>query len=135
MLAIWQNIFAFTRPRRAINAPSLMLRWVVMVLVAAQLSACNTLPKKPEEVVQAKPSDVHPEVIQQPEIVKRKWAPKVALVLGGGGSRGFAHVGVIKALEAQGIVPDIMVGTSVGSAVGALYAASTVFNCKNFPFQ
>ena len=47
----------------------------------------------------------------------------MALVLGGGGTRGFAHVGVIKALEAQGIVPDIIVGTSVGSAVGALYAS------------
>ncbi len=50
-------------------------------------------------------------------------APKIALVLGGGGTRGFAHVGVIKALEAQGIFPDIIVGTSVGSAIGALYAA------------
>lgn len=52
-----------------------------------------------------------------------KAPPKIALVLGGGGTRGFAHVGVIKALEAQGIVPDIIVGTSVGSAIGALYAA------------
>jgi len=50
-------------------------------------------------------------------------APKIALVLGGGGTRGFAHVGVIKALEAQGIIPDIIVGTSVGSAIGALYSA------------
>jgi NTE family protein len=49
--------------------------------------------------------------------------PKVALVLGGGGARGFAHIGVIKVLEAKGIVPDIVVGTSVGSLVGALYAA------------
>ncbi len=48
---------------------------------------------------------------------------KIALVLGGGGTRGFAHIGVIKALEAQGIVPDIVVGTSAGSAIGALYAA------------
>jgi len=48
---------------------------------------------------------------------------KVGLVLGGGAARGFAHVGVIKALEAQGIVPDIIVGTSAGSVVGALYAA------------
>ncbi len=48
---------------------------------------------------------------------------KVALVLGGGAARGFAHIGVIKALEAQGIVPDIVVGTSAGSVVGALYAA------------
>lgn len=48
---------------------------------------------------------------------------KIALALGGGAARGFAHVGVIKALEAQGIVPDIVVGTSAGSVVGALYAA------------
>jgi len=48
---------------------------------------------------------------------------KIALALGGGAARGFAHVGVIKALEAQGILPDIIVGTSAGSVVGALYAA------------
>lgn len=49
-------------------------------------------------------------------------SPKIALVLGGGAARGFAHVGVIKVLEAQGIYPDIIVGTSAGSVVGALYA-------------
>lgn len=48
--------------------------------------------------------------------------PVLALVLGGGASRGFAHVGVIKALEKQGVRPDIVVGTSAGSFVGALYA-------------
>lgn len=48
---------------------------------------------------------------------------KVGLVLGGGAARGFAHIGVIKALESQGIVPDYVVGTSAGSLVGALYAA------------
>ncbi len=50
-------------------------------------------------------------------------APKIALVLGGGAARGFAHIGVIKVLEAQGIVPSIVVGTSAGAVVGALYAA------------
>ncbi len=48
---------------------------------------------------------------------------RIALALGGGAARGFAHVGVIKALEAQGISPDIVVGTSAGSVVGALYAS------------
>lgn len=48
--------------------------------------------------------------------------PKVALVLGGGAARGFAHVGVIKTLEAAGVTPDIVVGTSAGAVVGALYA-------------
>lgn len=50
-------------------------------------------------------------------------APRVALVLGGGGAKGFAHVGVIKALEKGGITPTIVVGTSVGSLVGSLYAS------------
>ncbi len=50
-------------------------------------------------------------------------APSVALVLGGGGAKGFAHVGVIKALEESGITPTLVVGTSVGSLVGSLYAS------------
>jgi NTE family protein len=48
---------------------------------------------------------------------------RIGLALGGGAARGFAHIGVIKALEAQGIHPEIVVGTSAGSVVGALYAA------------
>jgi NTE family protein len=48
---------------------------------------------------------------------------RIGLALGGGAARGFAHIGVIKALEAQGILPDIVAGTSAGSVVGALYAA------------
>ncbi len=57
-----------------------------------------------------------------PPVVERPPA-KIALALGGGAARGFAHVGVIKALEAQGISPDIIVGTSAGSVVGSLYAS------------
>src|SRR5262249_47701497 len=48
--------------------------------------------------------------------------PLVALVLGAGGSRGFAHVRVIKALEAAGIRPDMVVGSSSGAVVAALFA-------------
>ncbi|MCW5602928.1 MAG: patatin-like phospholipase family protein, partial [Burkholderiales bacterium] len=48
--------------------------------------------------------------------------PLVGLVLGAGGSRGFAHVGVIKALEAAGIDADIVVGSSSGAIVASLYA-------------
>lgn len=68
-----------------------------------------------------------PEVKEMPPVPPKaavvKAAPKVALALGGGAVRGFAHVGVIKTLEAHGIVPDMVVGTSAGSVVGALYAA------------
>lgn len=48
--------------------------------------------------------------------------PRIALVLGGGAARGFAHVGVIRALEQEKIPIDLIVGTSVGSLIGALYA-------------
>jgi NTE family protein len=48
--------------------------------------------------------------------------PRIALVLGGGAARGFAHVGVIRALEQEKIPIDLIVGTSVGSLIGAIYA-------------
>lgn len=49
--------------------------------------------------------------------------PVVAVVLSGGAALGFAHVGVLKAIEAAGIPVDIVVGTSMGAIVGGLYAA------------
>ncbi len=66
-----------------------------------------------------------PPVVAAPVVVASEPARplKIGLALGGGAARGFAHIGVIKALEARGIVPDIIVGTSAGSVVGALYAS------------
>lgn len=49
--------------------------------------------------------------------------PKIALVLGGGAARGFAHIGVIRVLEQEKIPVDMLIGTSVGSLIGAIYAA------------
>jgi NTE family protein len=65
---------------------------------------------------------------EQPTVAQPTVAPpphplRIGLVLGGGAARGFAHIGVIKVLEAQGILPDLIVGTSAGSVVGALYAS------------
>jgi len=54
--------------------------------------------------------------------------PVVGLVLGAGAARGFAHVGVIKALEAQGIRPDIVVGSSAGSVIATLLASGATGN-------
>jgi NTE family protein len=48
---------------------------------------------------------------------------KIGLALGGGAAKGFAHIGVIKMLEASGIHPDVVAGTSSGSVVGVLYAS------------
>ena len=74
--------------------------------LAVLTSACNSIPS-------ANPIQAAPE----------PYIPSVALVLGGGGAKGFAHVGVIKALEENGITPTLVVGTSVGSLVGSLYAS------------
>ncbi len=49
---------------------------------------------------------------------------RVALVLGGGGARGLAHVGVLSVLEEAGIRPDLIVGTSMGALIGAAYSAT-----------
>ncbi|WP_084454462.1 patatin-like phospholipase family protein [Algoriphagus terrigena] len=49
-------------------------------------------------------------------------SPKIGLVLSGGGAKGMAHVGVIRAMEKAGIRPDYIVGTSMGSVIGGLYA-------------
>lgn len=106
---------------------SFTVRAVLWLGMALMVSACQTPPKPPVS------STVPPEVVAEPAAPSAPPASsttvpaprpiKIALVLGGGAARGFAHIGVIKALEAQGIVPDMVVGTSAGSLVGALYAA------------
>ncbi|UCD69686.1 MAG: patatin-like phospholipase family protein [Betaproteobacteria bacterium] len=80
---------------------------VRVACLAILVSACATKPPEPE-------IPLEPAVVEEPTI---------ALVLGGGAAKGFAHVGVIKALEAHEIAPDMVVGTSAGSVVAALFAA------------
>lgn len=77
------------------------------------LGGCATEPIVYKEVTPPEASRLLP--------VKQE-KPVIALVLGGGASRGFAHVGVIRVLEQNDIKPDIIVGSSAGSLVGALYA-------------
>jgi NTE family protein len=76
------------------------------------LPACRSAPG---------PVPTPPPVVSEPPPPPPK--PKVGLVLGGGAARGFAHVGVIRVLEQEKIPIDLVVGTSVGSLIGALYAA------------
>ena len=87
----------------------LLRKTLTLLLSASLLAACAVEPAAKIELP------------KQP--VKPLAKPKLALALGGGAAKSFAHIGVIKALEAQGIVPDIIVGTSAGSVVGSLYAA------------
>jgi NTE family protein len=59
----------------------------------------------------------------EPRTIER---PSVALALGGGAARGFAHIGVLRGLAAAGIVPDIIVGTSIGAVAGGCYAGGAL---------
>lgn len=99
------------------------------------LAGCSTMPKTSENVTgsgNTTATNLPPVVIP----VVRNVKPKIALVLGGGAARGFAHVGVIKVLEAQGIIPDMVIGTSAGSVVGALYAGGyTGFELQRIAFK
>jgi NTE family protein len=87
------------------------LIWVNVLLLVV-LAGCSTV--KPV----AEPPAVTPPVVEIPQR-----PPRLGLALGGGAARGFAHVGVIQVLEAHGIRPDAVVGTSAGSLVAALYAS------------
>lgn len=73
-------------------------------------------------------SDLTPRLLaevrrQAPVAAAGPLRPRLALVLGGGGLRGFAHIGVLRAFEEAGIKPDLVVGTSAGAVVGAAYAS------------
>lgn len=61
--------------------------------------------------------------VLSPTPVAQTREPVIALALGGGGAKGFAHIGVVKVLESHGIKAQIVTGTSAGSFVGALYAS------------
>ena len=99
--------------RIADNGPMLItmsLRPTVLAAAVCVLAACGSAP------VQT-PAPVKP-TVQAP-----LQTPKIGLALGGGAAKGFAHIGVIKMLEASGIQVDVVSGTSAGSVVGALYAS------------
>jgi NTE family protein len=59
-------------------------------------------------------------------------SPKIGLALGSGASRGWSHIGVIDALSAEGIEPDIVCGTSVGAMIGAAYVAGNLQKLKDW---
>ncbi len=103
-------------PRRALGR---VLGRVLGIGTALLLAACQTLP--PAGPVPPPPVEVPPVVVMPPKPPPRP--PRIGLALGGGAARGFAHIGVIQALEEAGIRPDLVVGTSAGSLVAALYAS------------
>jgi NTE family protein len=86
---------------------------LTLAVLAALLGACSILPTEYNGARAPRQATVAP---------LKSERPLVALALGGGGTRGFAHIGVIRALEEAGIVPDIVTGASSGAVVAALYA-------------
>jgi NTE family protein len=96
-----------------------------LAALALTLGACQSPPAPPADTAASRPGAARLESVVAPA-APAATAPapprRVALALGGGAARGFAHIGVIQVLESQGIKPDIVVGTSAGSLVAALYA-------------
>jgi NTE family protein len=89
-----------------------LCRITILCMAALALTACTTF-QQPQI-----PTPAH-----QPIVAKPTKPVRVALVLGSGGARGFAHVGVIRVLHEAGVPIDVITGASIGSVIGALYAS------------
>ncbi|MDB5875173.1 MAG: esterase [Ramlibacter sp.] len=100
-----------SQTRIILNCKPSGLFWVLCLAVFAALlvTGCATASRQDEAAAPPQPVARH--------------SPKIGLALGGGAARGFAHVGVIQVLEEAGLRPDLVVGTSAGSLVAALYAS------------
>ena len=96
--------------------PGVTTRWCHLVMVGLALAGCASIGPPTAPVVAP---------VQAPSasLPVAKAPARIGLALGGGAARGFAHVGVIQVLEEAGIRPDMVVGTSAGSLVAALYAS------------
>ena len=101
--------------------------WAALALAgSALLSACGTAPVSHPAVAEVAAvctpasAPVVAEIVPPPRPTR---PPRVALALGGGAARGFAHIGVIQVLEENGIHVDLVTGTSAGSLVAAMYAS------------
>jgi NTE family protein len=97
-----------------------ILQTTALCVILLVLSACASV--KPTTVSTSEPV-ARPSEVAVPEVPAPSRALRLGLALGGGAARGFAHVGVIKALEAAGIPVDVVTGTSAGSMVAVLYAS------------
>jgi NTE family protein len=90
---------------------------LLLVLSAIILNACSVMHSGKETSSGS---------VSNPPVLSKD--PIIGLALGSGAARGFAHIGVIKVLEANGIKPNIIVGTSAGSVISALYASGISAN-------
>ncbi len=111
------------------------MKWLVLSLTLFNMLGCQSMAQSNVTVGSAglsEPLNVVAQVrknnIDFRKLSQQHNRPIVALVLGSGGARGYAHIGVIQVLEQQGIHPDFIVGTSAGSIVGSIYASGKTAN-------
>jgi NTE family protein len=95
----------------------------VGALGTAGLAGCASAPPAAPAGAPPPPAPTPPVVVTAPVPPPAPRRPRIGLALGGGAARGFAHIGVIQALEESGFAPDLVVGTSAGSLVAALFAS------------
>ena len=80
----------------------------------------------------ARPIPLFPEGTVEPVAAPGPRRPRLGLALGGGSARGWAHIGVLEALEEAGLVPDVVAGCSIGAVVGGAYAAGKLDRLRAF---
>lgn len=103
------------------------LRYLAALLAGSLLGACAGAPERADKIlegawlVNGTLQTTAAASTSKPSLT----GPRVAVVLGGGGLRGYAHIGVLQALQEAGIHPDLVVGTSIGAIIGATYASGT----------
>ncbi len=97
-----------TNHSQLIYRKTMVHRRLAVALLASLLAGCASKPAP---------------LPAEPPVPVAKRPPRIGLALGGGAARGFAHVGVIQVLEEAGLKPQLVVGTSAGSLVAALYAS------------
>ncbi len=94
--------------------------YVALLLAATIPFFCHAKENRYDQLTSRVMEDITP----LPPLEKKQ---RLAFAFGAGGVRGFAHLGVIKALEEEGVTPDIVVGASAGSIVASLYAAGLTY--------
>lgn len=112
--------------KSVVNIKTTLLACIMAGIAGCQSMASNTVPQPETSVlnrVAVAEAYAGPNRIDFKKLKKQEKRPIVALVLGSGGARGYAHIGAIQVLEQHGIRPDFIVGTSAGSIVGSIYAS------------